>query len=1182
LIALLLIALPGAVLATPSATTVAQSDSASGALTPDALANMTYLSEFAPSNEVTLVDGAFEDPENRYVALLIPQPRAFGQLNGEEAAAVLLGENSGGSGIFTSLAIVLDQDGAPVNVASSLLGDRVDVTSLVITNDQIVVEMVRQGPDDPMCCPTELVRISYALDGNLLVSVDDVVLGSAPQVIVNQAPEGGVQTTVVAPTPYDASASAMPTGAPIHTMVSFVTGDPANPQSDGGPLLVVYPVDDYVQLWQDAGDATIADLVAALQRTLTDQPDALEVSLPIVPPATDVETAAQVSYLTGDGYSGVRFVARATLGGEPTADEQLAYYFSGLTDDGRYLIGAQWPVATTAAGDALNATTDADWTPALSEIDAIVASLTIQSKPGLTVEDLANLTYNSLLLDKPVMLSSGVYTETGESGLASDVTTVRLLDEPIAFGQVGGLEAAAVLLVENGGGTGQFVSLALVQQIGGEAVNSASVFLGDRPRVSNVAINDDSSITVDMIQVGPNDPFCCANMPMAITFVKAGEQLVYRDQASAVIDASTISEGVVAFVVQPTAYDNTVPPSGQGEPKHFSWAFGDVDESMPATLASGGYVAVYPVEAYRLIWDAAGDPFVDDTLTALEALLGEQPANPAPPLPVLPQMSATNDFATQVSYLDLADGGAGVRFIGRFVQDVSPIENYQLRYVFQGLSADGQFLIVANMPVTTTVLPAEALPMNDEEYSQFAAVYDTYLAEMTAALNTLAATDFSPDLAMLDAMLASVAPAVSVNPLAPDSLANMEVKSELTIDGVALLANGLYTEAVAADSASMIEVQLLPSPIAYGVMDGQDAAAVILAESGGGSGVFSNLAVILNQEGTPVHVASAPLGDRVLVQQVAITAQIGGEASNSQITVQMLTQGPDDPICCPSQPVTQVYELQDATLVLVDERTGAAGESTTPLGGTTWTWVETLMNDGSVTAPATEGAFTLTFGADGSVGATTDCNSFTGSFSQGGDVSVSIAFLISTAMACPDEAQEQQFIADVSSVNGFIVTDEGALALLLPFDSGSMIFAPTTADAASAPLGAETDAENDVTESAPTSLPGTTWNWIETQYSNDSVAAPPDPTAYRLTFGTDGTVNVQDDCNVLNGTFTAGDAGELTIDLQTSTMAACPPGSLHDQFILDLAGVASYLFEDGNLFAAIKFDTGVMEFAPAE
>ncbi|MFO7635394.1 MAG: META domain-containing protein, partial [Caldilinea sp.] len=525
-----------------------------------------------------------------------------------------------------------------------------------------------------------------------------------------------------------------------------------------------------------------------------------------------------------------------------------------------------------------------------------------------------------------------------------------------------------------------------------------------------------------------------------------------------------------------------------------------------------------------------------------------------------------NDFATQVSYLDLPDGGVGVRFVGRFVQDVTPIENYQLRYVFQGLSADGQFLIVASLPVTTTALSAEPQPIGGEEYDQFVAVYDMYLTEMTALFDSLSSTDFTPDLAVLDAMLQSVTPAFTVNPLAPSSLANMEVKSELTADGVALLVNGVYTEPVAPGSATVTEIQLLPAPIAYGELDGQDAAAVLLAENGGGSGTFINLAAIVDQDGAPVHVASAPLGDRVEVQRL--------EIADNQITLLMLTQGPDDPMCCPSLAVIQVYELQDETLVLVDETTDVAGDSEAALAGTTWTWVETLMNDDSVKTPATEGAFVLTFGADGTAGATTDCNTFAGSYTEGAE-GLSIELPISTAMACLEETQEQEFIADVTSINGYIITDDGMLALLLPFDSGSMIFAPADA-------GKEMGAMDSPVVDAPTSLPGTAWNWLQTQYSNDFVAAPADPTVYVLTFGTDGTVNVQDDCNVLNGAYTAGDNGELTIDLQTTTMAACPPGSLHDQFILDLSGVASYLLEDGRLFAAIKFDTGVMEFALAE
>ena len=1143
-------------LAAPALPALQQTTAPANVLTPEALANLTYQSELAPTGEVTLVDGAFEDADDRYVAVLAARPWTTGQIDGQDAAAVLLTENTGGSGFFVSLAVVLDQDGTPVNIASTLLGDRVDVYALTIDeNGVIAVEMVRQGPNDPMCCPTEVTRILYTLDGDQLAPVGEpILLGSGAQVALGVAPDSGYQTNVVPATPY-ALTGMVPTGAPIHTLLTVGAEDAATIFAAGGPYIAIYPVQAYIDLWQAAGDATIANLIADLQTVLAAQPPTLTAPLPIAPPAESDDLAAQVSYLTGAGYTGVRFVGRAAPAGVVAADDQLAYYFSGLSDDGRYLLAAQWPVATTAAIDALDAADDA-WTPTLSSLDAILSSLSFQEAEALTAEELANMTYNSLLLEAPVLLSGGVYTETGESADASNVTTVRLLSEPVATGQVEGFATTAVLLVENGGGAGQFINLALVQDVGGAAVNTANAFLGDRARVANLAITEDGRIVVDMIQAGANDPACCPNMPMTATFVKVGDQLVYEELVSATIDATRATTQVTAFVVQPTAYDNTVPPSGQGEPKHFTWAFGDVEDVTQLAFAGGGYVSVYPVAAYRAIWDSQSEPFVADALAALTELLDARPANPAPPLPTLPQMPATNDFAAQISYLDLADGGAGVRFVGRFAQDVSPIENYQLRYIFQGLSGDGQFLIVAQLPITTTALPEALQTMDGDAYNDFAANYTTYLAETTAAFDALATSDFAPDLATLDAMLLSVTPEAARNPLAPTSLANMEVKSELAADGVALLVNGVYTESVAPESSSVIEVQLLPTPIAYGVLNEQDAAAVLIAEDGGGTGVFTNLAVIVDQAGEPAHIVSAPLGDRVAVQSLTI--------SDNQITVEVLTARPNDPLCCPSLLVTQRYELQDDALVLVEETTGLA-EST--LAGASWVWTQTQMSDDSVKSPATEGAFTITFGDEGAASVTTDCNIFNGTYTEGANGVLVIDLPISTRRACPDDSQEQEFIADLTSISRYLVTEEGVLALLLPVDSGSMLFAPVR-DAGDA--------------AAAAGLPDTRWSWVQTQYSNDAVIAPPDPAAYVLTFGADGVVNLQDDCNVVNGVYTYDENGALTIDLQTSTFAACLPESKHDQFVLDLSSVASYLFQDGALFLALKYDVGVMELIPAE
>jgi hypothetical protein len=94
------------------------------------------------------------------------EPTAFGDLDGDGVAdaAVLLVENSGGSGAFIYLAAVLNQDGEPNNQTTALLGDRVQVESLKIETGQIQIEMLTHGPDDPLCCPTQETTASYTLE----------------------------------------------------------------------------------------------------------------------------------------------------------------------------------------------------------------------------------------------------------------------------------------------------------------------------------------------------------------------------------------------------------------------------------------------------------------------------------------------------------------------------------------------------------------------------------------------------------------------------------------------------------------------------------------------------------------------------------------------------------------------------------------------------------------------------------------------------------------------------------------------------------------------------------------------------------------------------------------------------------------------------------------------------------
>ena len=151
----------------------------SAELTAEALANATYQSDYAATGEITLVAGEAEEEiapgsASKLVVTLI-EPTAFGDLNGDgvDDAAVLLASNSGGSGTFIDLHAVLNENGEPVDAASTFLGDRVQVNSLVIEDEEIIVDMITQGPNDAMCCPTQEETRTYQLvDGELVATSD--------------------------------------------------------------------------------------------------------------------------------------------------------------------------------------------------------------------------------------------------------------------------------------------------------------------------------------------------------------------------------------------------------------------------------------------------------------------------------------------------------------------------------------------------------------------------------------------------------------------------------------------------------------------------------------------------------------------------------------------------------------------------------------------------------------------------------------------------------------------------------------------------------------------------------------------------------------------------------------------------------------------------------------------------
>ncbi len=141
-----------------------------------ALKNATYRGLTEIKGEVTLSNGVWkgkpfvEGGASRPSVRLNPMFLRQGDLTGDgkPEACVLLSENNGGSGVYVDLAVVSHQGNDIHNIATTFIGDRVQVIDGKVTTGKVVLTLLQQGPNDPSCCPGDLVRRTWKWTGKTL------------------------------------------------------------------------------------------------------------------------------------------------------------------------------------------------------------------------------------------------------------------------------------------------------------------------------------------------------------------------------------------------------------------------------------------------------------------------------------------------------------------------------------------------------------------------------------------------------------------------------------------------------------------------------------------------------------------------------------------------------------------------------------------------------------------------------------------------------------------------------------------------------------------------------------------------------------------------------------------------------------------------------------------------------
>jgi len=161
-----------------------------------------------------------------------------------------------------------------------------------------------------------------------------------------------------------------------------------------------------------------------------------------------------------------------------------------------------------------------------------------------------------------------------------------------------------------------------------------------------------------------------------------------------------------------------------------------------AQLVSGAFESIHRLDN---ILYAPGGPMINDQL------------------PAIPFFNAQQVFASNIQLISF-QGGQGVRFVTEYAQYAASANNHDLFYHFQGVTRDGDYYIVAILPITAPELAetsdgGAALPSGGVPYPYFAdpdADMQSYYTSVVDVLNATPSESFGPTISQLDLLIQSM------------------------------------------------------------------------------------------------------------------------------------------------------------------------------------------------------------------------------------------------------------------------------------------------------------------------------------------------------------------------------------------------------------------------------------------
>lgn len=251
-----------------------------------------------------------------------------------------------------------------------------------------------------------------------------------------------------------------------------------------------------------------------------------------------------------------------------------------------------------------------------------------------------------------------------------------------------------------------------------------------------------------------------------IESLQGSEKRISFEGISFTYDSSLFSEMKPGIAAAAPLQDPSDKPDYVA-PKHIAFRFkGDYAKKHKQSFFNPK-IAIYPVDEYKQAFSKSKE-YVDNLekeIEKLKALLAQQSDTVKGEIPYIPFIDAGQAFHAHTKRVGFQNG-KGILFLTQYNIEPSLINNQGLTYIFQGLTEDGKYYVLATFPVSVSTFPnnTEAkshlgYTLPESFYKNADAnqkAYDEYLVKVTRELEGLSRDKIDPDLTVFEKLVRSI------------------------------------------------------------------------------------------------------------------------------------------------------------------------------------------------------------------------------------------------------------------------------------------------------------------------------------------------------------------------------------------------------------------------------------------